>query len=176
MDGKRIKSAFLAVVSSALLVLIDQVTKWLAISYLSPKNDGSDIILWNGVFRLSYLENRGAAFGIMAGKSIFLIITTIIVFIAIVWFYLRIPAEKKFRYIKWLVVFIIAGAIGNFVDRIRFNFVVDFFYFELIDFPIFNMADTYVVCGVILLILFYLFYYKEEDLEWMWPSRKKEEA
>ena len=62
------------------------------------------------------------------------------------------------------MVLIFAGAIGNFIDRIRQGFVVDFLYFELIDFPIFNVADIYVTVGCILLILLLLFYYKDEEL------------
>ena len=60
---------------------------------------------------------------------------------------------------------LVAGAFGNCIDRIRLNYVVDFFYFKLIDFPIFNMADIYVTVSAVALILLVFIYYKEEDLE-----------
>ena len=63
------------------------------------------------------------------------------------------------------MILLTAGAFGNLFDRIKQDYVVDFFYFELIDFPIFNMADIYVTCGMALLIVLGFFYYKEEDFE-----------
>lgn len=68
-----------------------------------------------------------------------------------------------------------AGAIGNLIDRLRLDYVIDFFYFELINFPIFNVADVYVSCGMVLLVLFGLFYYKEEDIERLIPFKKQQE-
>ena len=69
-----------------------------------------------------------------------------------------------------LIVLIGAGAVGNFIDRIRQGYVVDFFYFSLINFPIFNVADIYVTAAAFLLIFLCLFYYKEEDFEQIFPS------
>ena len=63
-----------------------------------------------------------------------------------------------------------SGAIGNFIDRVRQGYVVDFFYFSLINFPIFNVADIYVTAAAFLLIFLCLFYYKEEDFEQIFPS------
>ena len=67
--------------------------------------------------------------------------------------FLRIPAEKRFYYLDIILIFFSAGAIGNFIDRVSLNYVVDFLYFKLIDFPIFNVADIFVVLGGVLLIL-----------------------
>ena len=61
----------------------------------------------------------------------------------------------------------LAGAMGNFIDRMTQNYVVDFFYFEWINFPIFNVADIYVTCGTILFLIMFLFFYKEKELEEM---------
>ena len=69
-----------------------------------------------------------------------------------------------------------AGAFGNLIDRIRLDYVIDFFYFELINFPIFNVADIYVSCSVVVLLLLFIFYYKEEDMEVLLPSKKKKDA
>ena len=65
-----------------------------------------------------------------------------------------------------------AGALGNLADRLILDYVVDFFYFELINFPIFNMADIYVSCGMAFLIVFFLFYYKEEEIDRLIPFKK----
>lgn len=151
------------------LLAIDQFTKYLAISYLK---DGNSIVLWPGVFQLHYLENRGAAFGLFQGRKVWFVAITILVIAVMVVLYLKIPMEKKFKPLRGITLFLTAGAFGNLIDRLRLDFVVDFFYFELIDFPIFNIADIYVSCGVVLLILLFIFYYKEEDLEEIWPSKK----
>lgn len=171
---QKIKHYMIAALSVFLLVLLDQITKILAVLHLDPGHGGKDVVILEGIFRLRYLENRGAAFGVMQGQKLILVIVTIIVFFAICWIYTRIPDEKHYRALQWLAVFVMAGAIGNFIDRIRLDYVVDFFYFELINFPIFNVADIYVTCSVILFILLFLFYYKDEDLERILPSRKKE--
>ena len=159
-------------VISVLLIALDQFTKSLAVTYL--KNQ-PNIILLKGIFELEYLENRGAAFGIMQGQKTFFVIFTIIAMLAIIWFYLkRIPDNKKYRYLDIICILLFAGGIGNFIDRVRFNYVVDFFYFSLINFPIFNVADIYVTVGAFIMIVLGMFYYKEEDYDIIFPPSKKE--
>ncbi len=172
--NRKVSNYIIAVMGVAVLVFLDQITKLLAVAHLSPENSGRDVIVWDGVFRLRYLENRGAAFGIMQNKTVLLGITTCIVFLAICWLFTRIPAEKHYRALQCIAVLIMAGAIGNFIDRMRLGYVVDFLYFELINFPIFNVADIYVTCSVILFLVLFLFYYKEEDLDRILSFRKKE--
>lgn len=144
------------------LVVADQLTKWWAVIALKG-NDGITII--DGVFRLMYLENRGAAFGIMQNKRIILLITAILILIFLLYLFIKIPDLSKFKPLKVILVVIAAGAVGNMIDRIVHGFVTDFFYFELINFPVFNVADCYVVVSAIAAMLLILFYYKEEDLE-----------
>lgn len=170
----RKKRSVFALLSALVLVALDQLTKFWAVQSLSPRQGGSDRVLWEGVFRLRYLENRGAAFGLMQGQKILFVVMTVVIVLFICWAYFRIPSEKRFLALRVLCVFVIAGALGNFIDRVRLDYVVDFFYFELIDFPIFNVADIYVTCSVILFVLLFLFYYKEADLARIWPERKKE--
>ena len=79
--------------------------------------------------------------------------------------YGRIPTERKFFPLHGICIALFAGAIGNFIDRILHNYVIDFFYFSLINFPIFNVADIYVTCAMALFIILFLFYYKEADLD-----------
>ncbi len=148
----------------ALIALIgaDQLTKWWAVIALKG-NDGISII--NNVFRLMYLENHGAAFGIMQNKRWLLLIITIVILAALSFLLIKIPHEKKYLPIQWILIALEAGAVGNMIDRIINGYVIDFFYFELIDFPIFNVADCYVVIAAIAAIVLLLFYYKDEDLE-----------
>ena len=73
--------------------------------------------------------------------------------------------EKHFYPLHGICIALFAGAVGNFIDRILHNYVIDFFYFSLIDFPIFNVADIYVTCAMALFIMLLLFYYKEADLD-----------
>lgn len=145
-----------------LFVFLDQYTKQLAIKYLQNK---PDIVIIQKVFQLHYLENTGAAFSILEGKqSIFAVVTPILLVVLayILW---KMPREKKFVVLDYIIIFLIAGAIGNYIDRVANNYVVDFLYFSLINFPVFNIADIYVTISVILLLVLVLFYYKDEDLE-----------
>lgn len=169
------KKYLIAIVAATALVLLDQLTKYLAVRYLNPADGGHDVTIISGVFKLQYLENRGAAFGIMQGRKILLVLTTVAVFALVCWLYHRIPTERRYRALRCVCISVMAGAIGNFIDRMRLGYVVDFFYFELINFPIFNVADIYVTCSVIVFLLLFLFYYKEEELNVILPSKTKKQ-
>lgn len=151
-----------ALAAVIILILLDQFTKHLVVQHLMPLEGGK--VLIPGVFRLLYLENRGSAFGILQNKQTFFIIFTIVVLLVILYVYTRVPGTARMLYLRIDMILIFAGAVGNFIDRIRQGFVVDFLYFELINFPIFNVADIYVTVGCFLLILLLLFYYKDEEL------------
>lgn len=153
-----------------LLVGVDQVTKYLAKINLENANP---FVIIKGVFQLQYLENTGAAFGMLKDKLLFFILLTLIVLIGIGYVYFKMPEHKKYLPMRLVLIFISAGAIGNMIDRIVHNYVIDFFYFELIDFPIFNVADCYVTVSAVALVLLFLFYYKEEDFDFI-SFHKKE--
>ena len=170
----QVMKGVLGAVITVLLILLDQLTKNAATKYLME--DGP-IVLWEGVFELRYLENRGAAFGIMQNKQIFFIIMTIVVLLFLTYIYLkRIPSERRYIPMNVIAILLAAGAIGNLIDRLTLNYVVDFFYFKLIDFPIFNVADIYVTIAAALLIIFSLFYYKEDDFDRILAIKKAENA
>lgn len=152
-----------------LFIMIDQVTKYLAQINLQNKKPISVI---KNVFSLHYLENTGAAFGILQNQMILFIILTLITVFIIGYVYIKSPNTKKYRPLRILLVFLSAGAIGNLIDRIINNYVVDFLYFELINFPIFNIADCYVTISAAVLIILGLFYYKEADFAFL--DKKKE--
>ena len=104
---------------------------------------------------------------------IFFVVVTIAVVVLLVILYKRIPSTKRFFWMNIMLIFFIAGAIGNLIDRIVNNYVVDFFYFKLINFPIFNVADIYVTVAAFAFIVLGIFYYKEEDFEVIFPKRDK---
>lgn len=165
------KRALCAVLSFLFLILFDQWTKSMAVSYLMGK-EPFDII--PDVFQLYYLENRGAAFGMMQGQQLFFIVIALAAVVFVGALYFKLPWEKRYHYLRALGIAIAGGAVGNLIDRIGRGYVVDFFYFKLIDFPVFNVADIYVSVATVVLALLILFYYKEEEMEHIFLSKKKE--
>lgn len=162
MYKNRTRHYIAAIILVILGVMLDQYTKYLAIIHLKGQNP---LVIFKNVFELQYLENRGAAFGLLQNRQFFFFISVMIISIVIIWFYTRVPMNRKFLPLRLCAVFIMAGAIGNCIDRVTQRFVVDFFYFKLINFPIFNVADIYVTVATFLLAFLLLFYYKEADLE-----------
>lgn len=161
-NTKRITHYITALISVVVLVCIDQFTKYLVVGHLK---DRPAYVLIRNIFQLEYLENRGAAFGILQNQRVFFYISVLLITAAVIWFYSKVPMGKKYLPLRICAVLIVSGAFGNCIDRIRLNYVVDFFYFKLIDFPIFNVADIYVTVAAFLLVILILVYYKEEDLE-----------
>mgnify|MGYP002627016458 CR=1 FL=1 len=160
----------LDVVFLALLVAIDQISKYYATLYLKGREAFSVI---DGVLELKYLENQGAAFGMLQNQKYFFIFVAVVILLAIGYVLFCLPAQKKYRLMQALLVLIAAGAIGNMIDRLRQNYVVDFIYAVIIRFPIFNFADICVTVSTFLLIFAFLFYYREEDLNFLTVQAKK---
>lgn len=150
-----------------ILILADQLTKLWALAELRG-SEGISVI--TGIFELQYLENCGAAFGILQNHQVLFLLITVLAAVLLTYIYARIPDDKKYIPLRICYVLLMAGAFGNMIDRAFRGYVVDFFYFKLIDFPIFNVADIYVTVTMVLLMGLILFYYKEEDLEFL--SRK----
>ena len=144
-----------------LLIAVDQGSKLWAKTLLREQGPFSII---PKVLKLQYHENNGAVWGILSGKMSFLILFTLVLMLLLTYLYLKLPTGKKYTPIRLIWIFIMAGAIGNFIDRISLGYVVDFIYFELIDFPIFNFADMCLTVSCALLVVLVLFYYKEKDL------------
>lgn len=129
------------------IVIIDQVTKYYAQSYLQAIHT---IPIIQDIFHLTYARNTGAAFSILRNKQLFLIIMTSIVTLVLILYLFKNRKDPSIL-LKISIAFIIGGAIGNLIDRIRFNYVIDFFYLVIINYPIFNVADIFVVVGAILI-------------------------
>ena len=147
-----------------LLVLIDQLTKIWARSVLKG---GKVIVLIPKTLQFQYLENRGAAWGMLQGRLSILSFVTVFLLILFLWLSFRVPEGKRFIPIYLVFLFIIAGAVGNLIDRMVFGYVTDFIYFSLINFPIFNVADIYVTCSVIVLVILVLFVYTDDELSFI---------
>lgn len=152
-----------------ILIFLDRLTKYLAIVRL--KGQDSFVIL-KDVFELTYLENFGTAFGMFQNKKIFILIMGIVFMAIVLWVLVRIPNSKRFLPFHLSVAGILAGGIGNMIDRFQYGYVVDFFSFVLIHFPIFNVADCYIVVSVFFLLVMFLFVYKEEELDFLSFKRK----
>lgn len=160
------------------LVSLDLITKQMAVKYLSSGN--IDII--PKVFSLTLLEggNSGAAFGLFQGGFWIFTVVTVLVIFAVIFVLKKMVFQKKYLPAHVTLVLILAGALGNFADRtitmIKYghSYVIDFLYFELINFPIFNIADCYVTISAIGMLLFVVFYYKDEDFDIMLGRVKNE--
>ena len=161
-----------------ILVAIDFVTKQLAVKYLS--NGSFDII--PGVFSFTLLEggNSGAAFGMLQGGFWIFIVITIAVVALVIFMLRKLVYEKRYRFFHYALVLLLAGALGNFGDRVLtmikygHSYVIDFLYFELINFPIFNVADCYVTVAACAMIFLGIFYYKDDDFDKMLGKVKDE--
>lgn len=164
MNKKKTFMLFLDMLLGILLVWFDQFTKGLAVSHLKGQPAYS---LIDGVLELQYLENHGMAFGMLQNQKIFILFMGVIFMLVLLFFLLKMPVTPKFRVIHVMTVFIISGGLGNMLDRLRLDYVVDFIYFVLINYPIFNVADIYVVCATIGLFIMFLFVLKEKDLEFL---------
>ena len=156
--GYSLLSGFLGVI---LLTVVDQFTKYLAFTRLRGQENW---ILIPGVFELEYVENRGAAFGMLQEKQLLFFLIAVLVLAGVLYMLWRMPDGKHYRPLAVCLMLIASGAVGNMIDRITQSYVVDFLYFSLINFPIFNVADCYVTCSAVGLVLLIMFYYKDEDM------------
>ena len=154
-----------------ILLFLDLSTKQWAERVLK---DADPIPLIRGVLEFQYLENAGAAFGMMQRAQGFFVISAIAVLIIITSVLFNMPGGKRHLPLRVNVVVIAAGALGNLIDRLRFQYVRDFIYFKLINFPIFNVADICVTCGAIVLMILLLWFYKDKDLEFLSSSKRRE--
>lgn len=142
---------------SIVIVCLDQLTKYLVVANIAL---GEVVPVWDGVFHLTYLRNTGMAFSLLEGGRWFFLVLTVISLTLIVltirkkW--VSKPAEL------WALAAIAGGAVGNMIDRARFGYVVDMIEVEFMDFAVFNVADSFVVCGAAVLVIWTLFFDKQK--------------
>lgn len=167
--GKKGKQFLFFALGLLISIGFDQYTKILAVLHLKEKGP---FVVWNNVFELYYSENRGAAFGMMQGKQGFFFLIAAIVMAGVCYLLYKMPTDRKYLPFTSCLFLLFSGATGNLIDRMAQGYVVDFLYFKLIDFPIFNVADCYVVISTMLLMFLFFFVYTDEDLEFL-SARKR---
>ena len=158
------------VVIIATAVILDQITKYYAMTSLKGNNA---FVLIDNVLELYYLVNTGSSWGMLAGQKALILFISFIIITLCVFMIIKSPEDVKFIPFNISLSMIIAGGIGNGIDRIRFSYVIDFIYFKAINFPVFNVADIFVTCGAAVFILLIVFKYKEKDLYFMKFNQKK---
>lgn len=155
-----IKNLLIGMAGVIFLTCLDQFTKILAVKYLMHQ---PSMEILPGIFELTYLENRGAAWGILKNQQWIFLIATALISSMVIYLYVKSIPQTRYRIFRILCVILLAGAFGNAYDRLFRGYVIDFFYFSLIDFPVFNVADCFVTMSIAAGLLIY----REEVLRWM---------
>ncbi len=168
-NKKKVFSLLFYIIGIVVLTELDQITKALAEAKLMEKPDFKII---GDALVFSYLRNSGAAWGMLSGKINLFLVFTVIVLLIVTYIVIKLPATRKYMPLLITCTLLVSGAVGNFIDRVRFGYVRDFIYFKLINFPVFNVADCYVTVSVVLLIILILFIYKEDDFGFLKLSKK----
>lgn len=179
VKSKNICCIFLWSILFVILTAADRITKIMAYNNLK---DNDSVVVIKGFLSFTYVENKGAAWGIMSGRINLLAIATIIIIPFLIFLFIRAWKSKKYfdlkksRYLTILqldMILLLAGAVGNFIDRILMGFVVDFFQFTFIDFPVFNVADCYITAGAFIFVIIYIFVFKsDEDIDIILKGKK----
>lgn len=146
------------------LVGLDQLTKWLTVLYLQ----GDPLVLIPGFLEFTYVENRGAAFGMLQGARWIFVAVTALLMVALLGVVLFSKLRRSNLFTTCMIL-IVAGGIGNLIDRAINGFVVDMIHVFAapigFDFPVFNVADCCVVIGSILLLFYFFFFYDEKKIK-----------
>lgn len=143
---------FLSVLVVAGIIALDQLVKYWSFAVVRA---AGEISLIDGVFYFVYTENRGAAFSILQGQRWFFLVATVLAVAFMIWMLRKGYVRNLWG--RLAVLFIIGGALGNFVDRLRLGYVIDMFDFRLINFAVFNVADSFIVVGGIMYVIYFLF-------------------
>ena len=164
MKNKLILSISLACGIFAFILIADLLSKHFIFQALPNAGDSMEVI--SGFFNLLHVENTGAAWGMLAGRPIFLILVSLIILAVYLWFYvIRLKKHKgnTSLVLSISVGFIVGGCFGNLIDRVVFGYVRDFINLQFMDFPVFNIADISLTIGIILMIIYFIFIYNKED-------------
>lgn len=165
MKNRKFLSPFLAISIFVGVLLLDLLTKEFIIKGLIP-NVGDAVNVIPRFINFIYVKNTGAAWGIFAGRPVFLIIISLIVIgLLITYYVLRVKKTDKHSSVLFGISMglIVGGCLGNMIDRIAFGYVRDFINFQFIDFPVFNFADIALTFGMIILVVYFLFFYSKEE-------------
>ncbi len=143
------------IIIAIIVWLIDIITKISAVKFLMPI---SSVEVIKNILSFTYVENRGIAFGMFAGRRVFFIVVSVIILAVVVFVVVKTPRQSRSAFLKLGGALVISGAVGNLTDRIIKGFVVDFIEVRFIDFPVFNIADIAVCVGAAMLIIHFLFF------------------
>lgn len=141
-----------------IVVFIDQLSKFYIRTHMVS---GASIPVVKDVFHITYVLNPGAAFGLFEHQTIFFLIVAVGLVVGAIYFYPRIP--QQYRLLRFGIGLMVGGAIGNVIDRIKTGYVVDFFDFRI--WPVFNIADAAIVCGVGCIVFTMIYLHKEDEIE-----------
>lgn len=183
---KALKKYVLPILSVLAIIAIDQWTKLLTLKYVK---DTQGFYIINKILRIFFVKNEGMAWGMLQNKQIVFIIITPIVIAALIYIFYKMPFDKKYVLMRICLIFLTGGAIGNLIDRVDIldreallggvftagnvfhGYVVDMIYAEIINFPVFNIADSFITVGFALLMISILFIYKEKDFEFIFGKK-----
>ncbi len=166
----------IALIVLAALTALDQWTKALAVQHLKGQEP---FVIWEGVLEFRYHENTGAAWGMLKEQQILFYVLTVVFCVVVLVEIYRLHKDIRYMPFVYTLLLVLAGAVGNFIDRLLNQYVVDFIYFKLINFPIFNLADCYITISVFIMVLLMFFYYSDEEFDRIIPifsGKKKKEA
>lgn len=155
---------FLMTLLAAGIVAADQLTKYLVVAQIPL---GGKVEVLPGVVGLTYVQNRGAAFSMLQDQQWLFALIFAVFAVAIIWEFSkkRLPFTTFDRF---CIVAVFAGGLGNMIDRLRLGHVVDMIATEFMDFPVFNVADCFITCGCIVLMVHLVFFNKD-----FWKEEKK---
>lgn len=171
-NKKTIKIYTVPILIIGLLTALDQLTKFMITSSFELYESRPVI---KNVLSFTYIQNRGVAWGMFQGKRVIFLILTAIILLLCFYIYSNIADNPKYGILKANMIILMSGALGNLIDRIKLGYVVDFFEAKFIDFPIFNVADIYVVVSMIMIFILIIFKYSNEEFDEIIGSKKDKE-
>lgn len=163
-DKKRWLICLIEIFIAAALVVVDLLTKKYVYGYCYNGGDKRTINIIKGVICFSAVENTGASFGIFKNHTTALTIVSLVCAV-ILFLFIFYTYKRRNLWLRSSLILILAGAVGNIVDRLALGYVRDFIYFELIDFAVFNFADSCLTVGTIVLIIYMIFFYTKDEKE-----------
>ena len=152
------------IIFAAVIVALDQVTKYLTVANIALYEN---IPFIPGLLSLTYVRNTGAAWSSFRGQLWLFALVFVLFTALVVWEYFKKPLPFTVLE-RWLIAAIYGGGLGNMIDRIRLGYVIDMIKTDFIDFPVFNIADCFITCGTILLLMHLIFFNKA-----FWKEEKK---
>ena len=165
MKNKKVNVSLILAISIAIIVFALDLTSKYLVEYFLP-NVGDSANFLPGFIGFVVVHNDGAGWNLLSGMPALLIVLTLAILALLVTFYalqMKKYRNKTSKLLSIAFAFIVGGCLGNLYDRIFFGYVRDFLNFEFISFPVFNLADTFLTIGVILFVIYFIFFYGRED-------------